>query len=477
VVVKEIKRTSYACDICKRRKGKCSGTYPCTYCVDHKIECTYLKANKKRGPVKKLKSDKSPDENSSVKESALVQSDAPRPSFLESALCNDVEQFCLVDLFVDYFSPGFFLPGESTRNKLLHPETEGAKLMSVSVLAYMSRTCGQFSRSEQYMGEARGLAGSLLDEKSADVAMGYMALSRYFPVSDHRHSLYTNIAHSISKYLRRESVEEIRVYTFSGIDTVLQDPTLDADTKLKRLNIYVPTIMSLKDATAADMLVAVILKLCCALLPKSPDLSQIMLAIKDTTLTSEEANTLLADVQILEWLLTQNNDMTKAKNKYRLALKALKMVIYWMNGNLPAAFTEANSAYELGGGDDLKCYFTSNPLNLFVLVMFFARMGQVDKARKIFNNLEIICKYLGQQESLYCLPTVEALAGEGAGGVKAPDECGVEVASPTSPPTVQLSESYPVCRPGQACGNPPEFGFNHMATDSYGFLEYLLNNS
>lgn len=53
--VKEVRKTSNACDACKRRKGKCSGANPCTHCKDCGMECTYSLSNKKRGPVKKLK--------------------------------------------------------------------------------------------------------------------------------------------------------------------------------------------------------------------------------------------------------------------------------------------------------------------------------------------------------------------------------------------------------------------------------------
>lgn len=48
-----MKKTTVACDACKKRKGKCTGTSPCTRCAEAGIPCTYLQGNKKRGPVSK----------------------------------------------------------------------------------------------------------------------------------------------------------------------------------------------------------------------------------------------------------------------------------------------------------------------------------------------------------------------------------------------------------------------------------------
>lgn len=46
-------RTTYACDICRKRKTKCSGEVPCSYCVRHGLECLYTYVKKKRAAYKK----------------------------------------------------------------------------------------------------------------------------------------------------------------------------------------------------------------------------------------------------------------------------------------------------------------------------------------------------------------------------------------------------------------------------------------
>lgn len=46
-------RASNACDLCRRRKTKCSGTKPCSYCVAHSLECCYNYVRKKRITYKK----------------------------------------------------------------------------------------------------------------------------------------------------------------------------------------------------------------------------------------------------------------------------------------------------------------------------------------------------------------------------------------------------------------------------------------
>lgn len=46
-------RVSVACDACKKRRGKCAGTAPCDYCVEHNIPCRFSTKSKKRGPASK----------------------------------------------------------------------------------------------------------------------------------------------------------------------------------------------------------------------------------------------------------------------------------------------------------------------------------------------------------------------------------------------------------------------------------------
>lgn len=44
----ETKRNPSACDACKRRKGKCTGVLPCSYCTSRNIECSFSCAMTKR---------------------------------------------------------------------------------------------------------------------------------------------------------------------------------------------------------------------------------------------------------------------------------------------------------------------------------------------------------------------------------------------------------------------------------------------
>lgn len=47
VTVKQKKKQTAACDACKRRRRKCTGTLPCAYCTEKRCECNYSQQHKR----------------------------------------------------------------------------------------------------------------------------------------------------------------------------------------------------------------------------------------------------------------------------------------------------------------------------------------------------------------------------------------------------------------------------------------------
>ncbi len=45
--MKQKKKQTVACDACKKRRRKCTGTMPCAYCAEKGCECNYSQQHKR----------------------------------------------------------------------------------------------------------------------------------------------------------------------------------------------------------------------------------------------------------------------------------------------------------------------------------------------------------------------------------------------------------------------------------------------
>lgn len=237
VEVKEVRRISVACDACKKRKGKCTGTQPCIYCVNHNVICNYTPANRSRGPRKKAKTDQykndfdgsiplsssSGEEASSVDLAATMgdlQLVTPCSFALEEELSFEVEKLQLVDSYLEQ-SIDTYLVGY--RDKFLNPQTLSQKAMSFSVLAVMLRAGGYLQRANRLIEQARLYVAQTFDEITIDSAIACTILSRYFSVVDPKGVLYTSMAHSIAKCLPSKDPTALRLYLCTHVATLTHD--------------------------------------------------------------------------------------------------------------------------------------------------------------------------------------------------------------------------------------------------------------
>ncbi|KAF9488403.1 hypothetical protein BDN71DRAFT_1513090 [Pleurotus eryngii] len=85
--IKDRQRVSQACDLCRRRKAKCSGGRPCKRCTERDLSCEYADAqSRRRGKTRKRADDKDPSETSleDPASSALPVQDPSESAFTEA---------------------------------------------------------------------------------------------------------------------------------------------------------------------------------------------------------------------------------------------------------------------------------------------------------------------------------------------------------------------------------------------------------
>ncbi|KAF7440555.1 hypothetical protein PC9H_000901 [Pleurotus ostreatus] len=85
--IKDRQRVSQACDLCRRRKAKCSGGRPCKRCTERDLSCEYADArSRRRGKTRKRVDDKDLSETSleDLASSALPVQDPSDNAFTEA---------------------------------------------------------------------------------------------------------------------------------------------------------------------------------------------------------------------------------------------------------------------------------------------------------------------------------------------------------------------------------------------------------
>lgn len=421
VQVKEVRKTSNACDACKRRKGKCSGTIPCTHCKDCGIECSYLQGNKKRGPTKRRKKsnqeskgEKGSSEGETEDKLAISPVSTTSPSIYEHTLSATFEKCSLVDLYLNTMAQG---TQSSNRQKLLNPQTLAQKMRTSAVMAFVSRGIGQLTRADQCAADARVLAGQLIEDKSYDAAEAFIALSGYFPLHDHRNLMYLGIAHNISKALPEKTIDEQRLYNFSLIGSTVLDLSMDTSTKRRILKLHGPSLLAqIKEPSPMDILLTAMTKFYCNLNPCLVEALNIeklcTLSLKDVHLTKEEADVLMADVVIMEYLVLQQQ---RSNGKtLRFLIKIAKILTLWLSGNTERALKEADATIDWDSFDAIHYLSAATliievPQAFWALVLFYARYNQIEKAEKVYHMFVTVAKLYGQADLITTFPTPAAL--------------------------------------------------------------------
>ncbi|KAH7140882.1 hypothetical protein EDB81DRAFT_799062 [Dactylonectria macrodidyma] len=90
------RKITIACEVCRKRKARCSGTVPCTLCLKQKLECHYETNRRKRGPRVRLA-----DDESSVSENPQNLNQTESGSVLREAIVDNTDlspsRECLVE--------------------------------------------------------------------------------------------------------------------------------------------------------------------------------------------------------------------------------------------------------------------------------------------------------------------------------------------------------------------------------------------
>jgi hypothetical protein len=301
-----------------------------------------------------------------------------------------------------------------SKHKLLNPQTVAQKMRTSAVMAFVSRGIGQLARADQCAAEARVLAGQLIEDKSYDAAEAFIALSGYFPLHDHRNSMYLGIAHNITKSLPVRTVDVQRLYNFSLIGCTVMDGTMDTITKRRILKLHGPTLLAqIKEPSPHDILLTAMTKFYCNLSPSLVDaLSFDKLAtLNDIRLSKEEADVIMADVVIMEYLISQQ----PTGRAFRFLIKIAKILTCWLSGDTERALREADSAVEWDAFDGVQYLSAATmmievPVGFWALVLFYTRIGQLDRAEKMYNMFATVAKLYGQSDIVAALPTPASMA-------------------------------------------------------------------
>ncbi|RDW62390.1 hypothetical protein BP6252_11823 [Coleophoma cylindrospora] len=124
------KKVSRACDTCKSRKVRCSGTQPCTRCVTHSVRCEYIKEHRRGKPL--------PQE--------IIESPSATPTLVPQSQQLHRESTSVVPEFNDIPPTGYSKARQSTRSSQEPEETrfEGHYIGPISGISFLQRAHKRF---------------------------------------------------------------------------------------------------------------------------------------------------------------------------------------------------------------------------------------------------------------------------------------------------------------------------------------------
>lgn len=208
VIVKEVQKTTVACDACRNQHVKCDGKFPCSYCVAKNRLCEFSEP-KKRGPKRRLVTKEQGDQNQNV--NVNVQK-AEKPAVIEEStlislvaasterdMLDNIEANKYFDFYLKFMSHMPIAEGK----ELVQPRTTSKKVQAYATLAASSRILGDSNMSQKYISQARMLGGLIYDSPDPDGSAAMLVMHKYFQlVLDlPRATHYATMAASIAKMI------------------------------------------------------------------------------------------------------------------------------------------------------------------------------------------------------------------------------------------------------------------------------------
>eukprot|EP00026_Physarum_polycephalum_P007107 Phypoly_transcript_07161.p1 GENE.Phypoly_transcript_07161~~Phypoly_transcript_07161.p1 ORF type:complete len:361 (+),score=46.21 Phypoly_transcript_07161:149-1231(+) len=176
-----------ACDACRKRKRKCSGEAPCTYCIQKGITCS-MAAGRKRGPLsKKHKTEM----NELVTTHCSIISNE-----IQEAMNKLHQQNTLVDFYFQFIGRG--VPSDCRLPLSSPPSSDALTAQMCIISAHVMRFFGNNTLETQYIQEARRHVNSILDCDTLDSAIALIMMSTYLGPRP-KGSFYATIAYNITK--------------------------------------------------------------------------------------------------------------------------------------------------------------------------------------------------------------------------------------------------------------------------------------
>jgi len=334
IIIKEVKKHSIACVACRKRKTRCSGSFPCVRCTSKGIECVFTH-NKKRGPPAK--------KNLAVITTKAVKNSKSyhiSPIVGEAILGANSEQTCLLDAYYDLVGAG--LPLVSNYAGLSKPTTPVLQMQQFAILAFMHGASGQNDKATQLIGQARVLAGSLFDDFSLSSASGFLLMSLYFQDIDPKlASYYAGVGRNISQLCELNNDEERFVQSIVYFASNILDHTIPATQRLAFIKGALPPVTT-ENVTGLPSIVALMIIFYVATLLEtkignivfSPNVNEIISRTTSFELEEEEQIHIMQYLEAAEAITSHHQVLLRNMHSgYLFIIHSLRVVVETLSGN------------------------------------------------------------------------------------------------------------------------------------------------
>eukprot|EP00026_Physarum_polycephalum_P006010 Phypoly_transcript_06050.p1 GENE.Phypoly_transcript_06050~~Phypoly_transcript_06050.p1 ORF type:complete len:565 (+),score=69.51 Phypoly_transcript_06050:111-1805(+) len=426
VTIKNLTKNTSACDVCRDRKKKCDGKAPCSYCVANNKEC-HFSQRRKRGPKFKSASPSSSSDEIQINRSAnntptngLNNSGAvtihgrangmaifnAATSRYECEIIDKLEGSAFKEFYLLFVNPYMHLNSEN----IMSPITVAHRVQAYSALAIAARLCGDRSKAQTYMAQARALAGSVFDSPNVDTVAAMLMLAQFcrLTLDVPLYKYYCHLAYGLTK------VGHTKIQGKLGASCEMYNIMAKEDLNLKQKAVLIKQHLG-HLALSKDVADIIYMLFCenaanmlgsCNVNIVQPDLSSLsncFYLLQNAIITPQERDEMLRVVNLAKTAINASfGKELKAVYVNTFYCPMYSALVEWKSGHpaaaLPHALVILDGLQKLHDAGLIAIVAKPSHIALMgTLVTFFYEQGLYTMAEQMCKKIKHICEILSPE--------------------------------------------------------------------------------